>query len=116
MKYSFGKISTVYGDWRDWFVVDQSLKKYPFKFYIGESYVGEILIPNYDKSGIYKRLEIEIIGSDFNDEEIVNQYNFSCKELEIERTNVFPPKVLAKGDTVTIVITLIFNEENKDAL
>ena len=40
MKYSFGKITSEYGDWRDWFLEeDQSPLKYPFKFYVGTTFI-----------------------------------------------------------------------------
>ena len=111
MKYTFGKITSVYGDWRDWFIVDdQSQQKYTFDFYVNTTFIGSQLIPiPEDNSDVI----VEIIGECISTITKIWTVRYVCKELNKESsTNVDPgPRILHPGDSVNIQFRLQFDIE-----
>ena len=106
MKFSFGKVSSLYGDWRDWFLEeDQSTPKYSFKFYVDTTYIGEVLLPSYDE------VIVEIIGECITKAIRIDSISYTCEELHKDGFNKFESKILNPGDTVTIQFKLQFDIE-----
>ena len=107
MKFSFGKVSSLYGDWRDWFIVDdQSLQKHPVKFYVNTEYAGTIPI-----SIIIEDIVVEVIGECISKPIRIFLVRYEIPSLNKTSVYKFEPKFLSPGDTITIQFKLNFDIE-----
>ena len=96
----------IHNDWRDWFIIDDIDKKYPFDFFINEDFVDTILLPITEKE-----IKVEINGNNNSKKHyILNSYSYKCDELDINNRRKFERKFLNQGDTVNIIITLIYDK------